>query len=103
MKKITAILIVVTSALLIGCGILRPHQVDVQQGNTLSQVEIQQLHLNLKKSEVQDLLGKPLLTNAFDNDYWTYVYTNQINGGKIAKQDLNLRFSNNRLIKIERQ
>ena len=100
MKKFTRTLILIISSLLMGC-FLHPHKVDVQQGNTLSPIAIQQLHLNMKKSEVQDLLGAPLLLNTFDDNSWTYAYTNQVNGGKIVKKSVVLYFSNNRLSKIE--
>lgn len=100
MKNFTRTLILTISVLLAGC-FLRPHQVDIQQGNTLSPTAIQQLHLNMKKSEVQELLGTPLLLNTFDDNSWTYAYTNQVNGGKIVKKSVVLYFSNNRVSKIE--
>jgi len=99
MKKIV---IVIISLCLTGC-FLHPHKVDVQQGNVWPQETVQQLHLNMKKSEVESLLGAPLLANAFRNDYWTYVYTNQINGGKITKKSLVLQFNKDRLSKIEQK
>jgi len=97
MKK----LILITLALcLTGC-FLRPHKVDVQQGNVWPKEAVQQLHVGMSKIEVEALLGTPLLTNSFNDYYWTYVYTNQVNGGKITKKTLVLRFDKNRLASIE--
>lgn len=96
MKKI---ILIIFCLLLAGC-FLRPHKVDVQQGNVWPEAAIAQLHLNMKKTEVQGILGEPLLANAFGRDYWTYVYTNQINGGKVTKKSLTVHFHNDRVVKI---
>jgi outer membrane protein assembly factor BamE len=94
------LLIFVTIILLTGCGKLHPYIVDVQQGNIINSDEMAQLHPGLDKNEVSSILGAPLLTDMFNTDTWTYVYTNQINGGKIEKKKLTLEFKKNKLIKI---
>lgn len=99
MRKI--ILIFLTSLLLVGCGVLKPYQVDVQQGNILDQDNVKQLQLGMTKNEVKELLGSPLLNNTFENNHWNYVYTNQINGGKIEQKRLRLEFEADKLVQVK--
>ena len=96
------LLILTTILLLSGCSKLRPYHVNVQQGNIIEQDEIAQLHAGLNKHEVKSILGTPLITNTVKANTWTYVYTNQISGGKIENKRLVLEFKKNKLIKIDR-
>jgi outer membrane protein assembly factor BamE len=86
--------------LLLGCSKLRPYCVEVQQGNIIDQHAMEQLRLGLNKNEVRSILGASLLDGTSDTNTWTYVYTNQINGGKIEKKKIILTFKKNRLVKI---
>jgi outer membrane protein assembly factor BamE len=86
-----------------GCSCLKPYRVPVQQGNILEANAVHKLKIGMTKDEVIDVIGAPVLSNAFAENYWTYIYTNQINGGKIEKKELVLWFSNNRLVKIIRK
>jgi outer membrane protein assembly factor BamE len=97
MKKIITITILLISCTLMGCVYVP----DVQQGNIIDKSAAQKLHTGMTKDQVRELLGDPVLTNCFDENYWTYYYTMQKNGGKIKEQYLNLYFTNNRLIKID--
>lgn len=98
MRKI--LLIFTAMLLLTGCSKLHPYYVDVQQGNIIDKHTVAELHTGLSKNEVASILGAPLLTDMFNTDTWTYVYTNQINGGKIEKKKLILEFKKNRLVQI---
>ena len=95
------ILIFVTIILLAGCSKLRPYRVDVQQGNIIDAASRAKLHLGMEKSAVNSLLGTPVLVDAFDPNIWVYAYTNQIDGGKIEKRRLILKFKNNKLVQIK--
>jgi outer membrane protein assembly factor BamE (lipoprotein component of BamABCDE complex) len=55
----------------------------------------------MEKSAVNSLLGTPVLVDAFDPNIWVYAYTNQIDGGKIEKRRLILKFKNNKLVQIK--
>ncbi len=93
MRKI--LLIFVAMIALAGC-----YHVNVQQGNVIDQDAIAQLHVGQNKEAISSLLGKPLLNDTFNTNTWTYVYTNQINGGNIEKKKVVLKFNNNKLIQI---
>lgn len=85
-----------------GCGKLRPYRVDVEQGNIIDRNDIVKLHTGLNKTQVEAILGDPLLNDVLDSNILVYAYTKQINGGKIEKERLILEFKNNKLIKITR-
>jgi outer membrane protein assembly factor BamE len=99
-KKIIKILAVVAFCFIAGCGTIKPYEVDVEQGNQIDSAMVKQLHIGMTKDEVASIIGTPVLGDTFDDDYWSYVYTKQINGGKIEKRDLELEFSNDKLTKI---
>jgi outer membrane protein assembly factor BamE len=94
------IFIILTIILLAGCNKLRPYRVDVQQGNIIDQHAISKIHIGLTKNEVNSILGPPLLTDIFDPNTWSYVYTNQVAGEKIEKKKLILEFKGKKLAKI---
>lgn len=100
MRKLKILLLILSLGIIAGCGPIKPYEVDVQQGNLLDQKDIKQLHVGMSKSQVASLLGMPVLGDAFEDDHWSYVYTNQINGGKIEKRNLELDFSDGRLSNI---
>ena len=81
---------------------MKPKAVDIEQGNILNPKEVNQLKLGMHKQEVRDIVGDPILSSAFDKDVWSYVYTNQKNGGKITKKKVILYFKNDKLKDIER-
>lgn len=87
--------------LLTGCSKLRPYCVEIQQGNIIDQDDIEKLHIGLNKQAVNSILGEPLLSDMFNKNIWTYVYTKQINAGKIEKKKITLEFKKNKLIKID--
>lgn len=98
MKKITLLFLLCLFA--VGC--IKPHVPDIQQGNILDQTAISNLKIGMTKEDVSNVLGSPVLTNLFDNNCWTYAYTNQINGGKITIQNVTLYFKDNRLVSIQK-
>jgi outer membrane protein assembly factor BamE len=102
-KTLFRILSVCLFFCLVGCSYVRPYHVPVQQGNVLETKDVQQLALGMSKNEVEDLLGTPVLRNAFADNYWTYVYTNKINGKKLEKKQLIVYFAGNKLVKVEKK
>ncbi|EKE04040.1 MAG: hypothetical protein ACD_20C00114G0002 [uncultured bacterium] len=100
MRKFLIVLAITLLSGLSGCNHLHPYIVDVQQGNVIDQTVITKLHTGISKDETVAILGTPLLDNMFDQNIWSYVYTNQINGGPIEKKQLTLEFNKNKLIKI---
>lgn len=61
---------------LTGCGSL-VYQIEVQQGNMVSQESVAQLKPGMTKDQVRFVLGTPLVTDIFHAERWDYVYTMQ--------------------------
>lgn len=104
MKKLLKNAVILSFVLVLaGCGPIKPYEAPIQQGNKLDAEVIHDLDLGMTKNQVVDLLGTPVLGGTFCDNIWDYVYTNQINGGKIEKTNLELEFSNNKLVKITKK
>lgn len=94
-RNITLFLVSIMMLFSSGC---HPYRVDVIQGNIIDNKTMSQLHLGMSKSEVDSLLGTPVLVDTFDRNTWLYAYTRQINGGKIEKKKLVLKFKKDKLV-----
>lgn len=73
-------------ALVTGCGsfdsathsianAITPYKVEIVQGNFVSREQVQALKPGMSRLQVRDILGTPLVTDAFHQDRWDYVFT----------------------------
>jgi outer membrane protein assembly factor BamE (lipoprotein component of BamABCDE complex) len=53
---------------------LAVYKIDVNQGNYLSQDMVDKLKVGMTKPQVKVLLGTPLVSSAFRDNRWDYVY-----------------------------
>lgn len=67
---VLAIFFVVTS-LLSGCSLYRP---ELNQGDYITQADLDRLEPGLTKNEVQQIMGSPALTPIFKLDQWNYTF-----------------------------
>ena len=62
-------------ALLIAAGAAAcVYHIDIQQGNLLRDKDIDQVAVGMTRSQVQFLLGSPMVADAFHRDRWDYTY-----------------------------
>ena len=64
------------SCLLTGC-FLRPHKMDIEQGNVFTLEEVSKLKPGMSESQVKGIMGTPVLVNIFTPNRMEYVYTFQ--------------------------
>jgi len=83
------------------CSFMHVHKMEVQQGNILPPEKVSQLHPGMTITQVNDLLGTPVLTNSFRNNRIDYVYTYKPGYGDMAEKYMTLIFTHGRLTKIE--
>jgi outer membrane protein assembly factor BamE len=76
---------------------LKPHRIDVQQGNYLDTEAIAKLKPGMTRSQVRFLLGTPLLTDAFHPDRWDYLYIDRKKGKVVQEHRLTLWFEGDQL------
>src|SRR5437762_2574389 len=76
LRKLTLITCWITLFSLTACThILKPWCPPIQQGNIITTEMTQKLKIGMNKKQVTDIFGEPILTNPFDPEVWTYVYT----------------------------
>lgn len=82
------------------------YHIDIQQGNLLVQKDIDQVQVGMTKSQVQFLLGTPMVEDSFHRSRWDYAYYFRrgrsrnidrrwlivyFDGDKVSKIDRNLK------------
>jgi outer membrane protein assembly factor BamE len=50
------------------------YHLDIKQGNLLEDKDIAQVEVGMTRSQVQFLLGTPMIADAFHHDRWDYTY-----------------------------
>ncbi len=62
--------------LLSGC-FLRPHRIDVQQGNYVDEAMLARLKPDMTRAQARFVLGTPLIADAFHPDRWDYLFVDR--------------------------
>ena len=50
------------------------YRIDIQQGNLLEQSDVEQVQVGMTRSQVQFLLGTPMVVDSFHRNRWDYAY-----------------------------
>jgi outer membrane protein assembly factor BamE len=56
-------------------GFITPYKVEVVQGNVITKEQAALIRVGMSPAQVRDVLGSPLLTDAFHANRWDYVFT----------------------------
>lgn len=97
----------VIGLLLVGCQSvpmlpgLAPYQIDVQQGNVVTQEMVSKLKPGMSRQQVRFVLGTPPIVDPFRTDRWDYVYFYNKSGRITEHRRLVLLFENDTLKRIE--
>ena len=79
------------------------YRIDIQQGNLLDEDDINQVDLGMTRSQVQFLLGTPMVADSFHRDRWDYAYYFRRGRSPDAIQRwVVVYFENDRVARIER-
>jgi outer membrane protein assembly factor BamE len=79
------------------------YRIDIQQGNLLEDKDIAQVEVGMTRSQVQFLLGTPMVSDSFHRDRWDYAY--YLRKGRspdVARRWVVVYFNNDRVARIER-
>lgn len=93
--------ILVVPLLVAGCGILTPYQMDIQQGNVVTQDMIARVEPGMTRSQVRFALGTPLVVDPFRSDRWDYVYVYTKQGTVTEQRRIVVVFKDDKLARIE--
>lgn len=96
-------LIATTAAILIGVWLSGcVYRIDIQQGNLLEQTDIDQVQVGMTRSQVQFLLGTPMVSDSFHRDRWDYAYYfRQGRSRDIERRWLVVHFDGDRVARID--
>ncbi len=78
------------------CG-LGPYQLDVQQGNVVTQEMLFKLRLDMTRSQVKFVLGTPLVASVFRPERWDYYYRSTKGGRAGDRRLITLIFEEDKL------
>jgi len=80
------------------------YRVDVQQGNLLKDKDVLQVEVGMTRSQVQFLLGTPMVADSFHRDRWDYAYfLRKGRSPDIERRWIVVYFESDRVSKIERE
>lgn len=82
-------------------GIVTPYRVEVVQGNVVTREQAEAVRSGMNRAQVRDILGSPLLTDAFHADRWDYVFTIRRQGAEPQLRRVVVRFDGETLKSIE--
>ena len=90
-------------ALLSGCNfnsyVYRP---DVHQGNLITKEMTDQLQIGMSRTQVQFLMGEPLIKSQLHQNRWDYLYYSNPRRGAIETRPVTLWFDDqDTLVKVE--
>ena len=68
--RFRAPLVVVAALALAACV----YRIDIQQGNLLEEDDINKVDVGMTRSQVQFVLGTPMVSDSFHRDRWDYAY-----------------------------
>jgi len=91
-----------------GCGIALPnlpfvstYQLDIRQGNYVTQEMVSKLQPGMSRSQVRFVLGTPLIADIFHADRWDYVYRYEQGGKLTEERKIAAIFSGDKLVRID--
>jgi outer membrane protein assembly factor BamE len=88
--------LLVACTLLAGCGFV--HKIDVQQGNYVTLDAVARLKQGMTKAEVRQVLGTPLLIDAFHANRWDYYFSNVKGGRSEDSKRFSVFFENDKVV-----
>jgi outer membrane protein assembly factor BamE len=87
-------LIAACAVLLAGCV----YRIDVQQGNYVTQDQVQKLKEGMTRTEVRQALGTPLLMDVFHNDRWDYFFSQGKAGRESERKQFSVHFKDDKVV-----
>jgi outer membrane protein assembly factor BamE (lipoprotein component of BamABCDE complex) len=77
------------------------YKLDINQGNYVTQDMVDKLKVGQTRQQVRLALGTPLLTDAFHDDRWDYIYEYQRHGRRVEHRKFTAYFVEDKLARWE--
>jgi outer membrane protein assembly factor BamE len=95
-----AVTLLVAGLWLAGCI----YRIDIQQGNLLEARDVEQVQAGMTRSQVQFLLGTPMVADSFHRDRWDYTYYFRRGRSRdVERRWLVVYFDGDRVARVERE
>ena len=79
------------------------YRIDIQQGNLLRDSDLDRVQVGMTRSQVQFLLGTPMVADSFHRDRWDYAYYFRHGRSReVQHRWVIVYFENERVAKIEK-
>lgn len=82
-------------------GLVTPYRLEVVQGNVLTKETVARVKPGMNRAVVRDILGSPLVADAFHEDRWDYVFTIKRQGAAPQKRLVAVVFEGDKLKSID--
>jgi outer membrane protein assembly factor BamE len=77
------------------------YKLDINQGNYVTQDQVDRLKVGLTRQQVKSALGTPLVTDAFHANRWDYAYEFQRQGKMLEHRQFTVYFVDDRVARWE--
>jgi outer membrane protein assembly factor BamE len=102
-------MLLISAAVLGGCankggarsGFFEPYKFDIQQGNYITADAVKQLKPGMNPEQVKNIMGSPLVVDAFRADRWDYLFHYTQANGKSETRRAAIFFDKGLLTRVE--
>ena len=97
------ILTLVVLLLLAGCSSVPSfsYKIEIQQGNVITQEMVDKLKPGMTRAQVRFALGSPMISDAFHENRWDYIYRLEQAGKLVEQRNLTVFFEDDKLVRID--
>lgn len=92
--------IIFLSLALASCSWLKPHKLEIRQGNLISPEMRARVKVGMTQQQVKAALGTPMVSDPFHADRWDYVYRFTQEGELVESHHLILYFDKDSVSRI---
>lgn len=82
-------------------GWITPYRIDIVQGNAVTSEQVQRVRPGMTRAQVRDILGSPMLTDAFHADRWDYIFLKRRPGDEPVRRHVSAFFQGDVLTRLE--
>ena len=77
------------------------YKIEIQQGNVITQEMVDKLKPGMTRAQVRFALGSPMISDAFHDNRWDYVYRLEQRGQLIEQRKLTAYFEDDKLVRTD--
>src|SRR6185312_14045584 len=76
------------------------YKIEIQQGNVITQEMVNKLKPGMTRSQVRFALGSPMISDAFHENRWDYLYRFEQRGRLVEQRNLIVFFEDDKLTRL---